>query len=94
MVNMKDQLTTMEVNIARTYNQGVANKKAKEEAAAGQDHEVHRYFFGQKNIFPHKTLQIHRVWELTLECTLKLQMEMKRTNVKGFFPKSMIHILI
>ena len=34
---LKDQLTTMEVNIARTYNQGVANKKAKEEAAASQN---------------------------------------------------------
>ena len=31
---LKEQITTMEVNIARTYNQGVANKKAKEEAGA------------------------------------------------------------
>ena len=31
---LKEQITTMEVNIARTYNQGVANKKAKEGAGA------------------------------------------------------------
>ena len=29
---LKEQMTTMEVNIARVYNQGVANKKAAEEA--------------------------------------------------------------
>jgi len=29
---LKEQTTTIEVNIARTYNQGVANKKAKEAA--------------------------------------------------------------
>ena len=32
---LKEQTTTMEVNIARTYNQGVANKKAQEAKAAG-----------------------------------------------------------
>ena len=31
---LKEQTTTMEVNIARTYNQGVANKQAKEKLAA------------------------------------------------------------
>ena len=31
---LKEQTTTMEVNIARTYNQGVANKQAREKAAA------------------------------------------------------------
>ena len=31
---LKEQTTTMEVNIARVYNQGVANKKARETAAA------------------------------------------------------------
>ena len=31
---LKEQMTTMEVNIARVYNQGVANKKAAEARAA------------------------------------------------------------
>ena len=33
---LKEQTTTMEVNIARTYNQGVANKKAKDQAEASK----------------------------------------------------------
>ena len=33
---LKEQTTTTEVNIARVYNQGVANKQAKEKAAGGQ----------------------------------------------------------
>ena len=33
---LRDQITTTEVNMARVYNQGVANKQAKDKAAAAQ----------------------------------------------------------
>ena len=33
---LKEQTTTTEVNIARVYNQGVANKQAREKAAGAK----------------------------------------------------------